>query len=644
MKKLALYSIITTLIFLFTIQSTITGQQKFMDFDKQYMLERPKRLPALRSAFVENKSTGNWDLTYNKLEITADPNVNYIKGRVLFKFTSLVDSLKTITIDLDDSLMVSSIISDNKSCTFSHANGFVIINLLKALNRNETGSFTVRYEGRPTAYGIEAFTQNFHKDIPAIYTLSEPYGAKEWWPCKESLSDKIDSIDIIIETPAEYKSASNGILVSDSVSNQKRICHWKHRHPISTYLVFISTSQYVVYSDWVNFNDGTKMEVLNYIYPESEETAKKYTPYTIDYLKFFSEKFIDYPFKNEKYGHAQFGWGGGMEHQTMTSLGGFSKGLIAHELAHQWFGDYITCASWNELWLNEGFATYLEELVNEEFDVESWKYWKSKVVPYITSKPDGSVYINDISDIKRLFDQRLTYEKAAFVLHMLRGQIGDEAFFKGMRNYLKDPRTINGFSTSDIYRENMEKAADTTLTEFFTDWIKGEGHPVYDFEWSYSNNKVEIFVYQKPSTQYGPFFEMKLPVTVYASGKEETYWLHNTLQGQHYSINSQYSPDSVKLDKDNWILFSENDFHTSVSTIKPNNNNISYNASEKLLITQFPGIEEAKYSIYDLKGMIIKTGIWKKSNPVIKLDQFIPGLYIFNIVTPQKKLNSFFRI
>jgi len=633
----------SALLFLITVQPlTIMAQLKMEPFDKQYLLDRPAKLPALRSAFIENETAGDWDLTYNRLELIVDPNVDYIKGKVLFEFTALVDNLKSITVNLDDSLKVTAISSGNKPLTYSHENGLVQINLLSTLNKEDKDRFTVSYEGIPTKTGLNSFLQTTHKETPVIFTLSEPYGANEWWPCKESLSDKIDSLDVIVEAPSIYRTASNGILVSDSIIALKRFCHWKHRHPISTYLIFFSTTQYEVYSDWATLGDGTKVEILNYIYPETLEIAKLNTPFVADYLEFFSRKFIDYPFKNEKYGHAEFGWNGGMEHQTMSSIGPFVPELLSHELAHQWFGDYITCANWNEIWLNEGFATYMAELVHEEFNPADWQLWKSTMLNYITSLPDGSVYVNDISDVNRIFDSRLTYEKGAYVLHMLRGQMGDEAFFAGMKNYLNDSRAINGFATTAIYRENMERAADTTLTEFFKDWIWGEGHPVYDIEWNYADKEIQIDVYQKPSALNGPFFEMKLPVTITVNGKETIYWLANTQQGQHFSIPSPTLPESVQFNKDYWILCEVKDFHSSVANLQSSVIESFYNASEKLLTTHIPEVEEAPYSIYDLQGRIVKSGIWKRSNPIIQLDQLRPGMYILTPSTTQNTYNSRF--
>jgi aminopeptidase N len=192
-------------------------------------------------------------------------------------------------------------------------------------------------------------------------------------------------------------------------------------------------------------------------------------------------------------------------------MGSFQKNLIAHELAHQWFGDYITCASWNEIWLNEGFASYLEALTFEEFSPDSWQQWKDYTRKILMSEPDGAVYCNDVDNIDRIFDSRLSYDKGSYVLHMLRGQLGDTPFFDGMRRYLTDPRVTNGLLLPICFVK-QEKAAGISLAEFFNDWVYGEGYPVYDIQYTYFSDRLEITVNQSPSLTGGPFFEMKLPL------------------------------------------------------------------------------------------------------------------------------------
>lgn len=193
-----------------------------------------------------------------------------------------------------------------------------------------------------------------------LWTLSEPYGARDWWPTKQTLNDKIDSCDIFVTTPSGYKVGSNGILLNVVQDGNNVIHHWKHIHAEPAYLIAIAVADYSEYIDWVPLDSGDSLMVLEYVYPCNLLSAQLQTTDIIPTMQFFIELFGDFPF--EKYGHAQFGWGGGMEHSSMTFVGGFNHGLLAHELAHQWFGDKITCGSWQDIWLNEGFATYLEGL------------------------------------------------------------------------------------------------------------------------------------------------------------------------------------------------------------------------------------------------------------------------------------------
>ncbi|MDD4821846.1 MAG: M1 family aminopeptidase [Bacteroidales bacterium] len=628
-----------TLFFLLIFLSISPVKAQKYSLAHEQLIRKERRSYQAISNFVENPAASDWDLTYNRLEFFVDPHEQYIKGNVFFQFSSLKDNLNTLVIDLDDSLTVTSVVAGNTPCSYTHTEGFIHLTLPTTLQKKDTGSFTISYQGSPILTGIEAFVQDTQQDpdsTPVIYTLSEPYGAKEWWPCKESLSDKIDSIDIIVHSPAPFRTASNGILVSDTVIGDQRTCHWQHRHPIVTYLVFISNTIYEVYSDWATLSDGSKVEILNYVYPASLDTARLSTPVTAQYLEYFSNLFMDYPFKDEKYGHAQFGWNGGMEHQTMTSMGSFEKDLIAHELAHQWFGDYITCGSWHEIWLNEGFATYMEMQILEAFDPVELQKYKDYVIKYITAYPGGSVYVSDISDVDRLFNARLSYFKGCYVLLMLRELLGDEAFFAGINRYLRDPRVADGFSTTDLFRENMEQAGDTTLTDYFDTWIYGKGHPVYDIRSNHSGSELHIDISQQPSDPNGPFFRMKLPVTLYTGGKEETYWLTNTVQDQQFTLYAPVAPDSVKFNKGNKILCQFQENYTSLSDVRTQELSLAYDPSGHCLTVVLDEAETAHYELYDQQGRRVQTGKWEANHPVISTALLPPGIYNLLLTTSQK--------
>jgi aminopeptidase N len=594
----------------------------------------------------DDPTFAKWDLTYNKMELTINPEVLYIEGEVLFQFVALEDQLTSVTIDLSNELLVTSIKHQNTNLSYARSTNKIHVSFPEALSKNEIYSFTVEYEGTPTSSGFGSIERSFHSDgIASLETLSQPYGAKDWWPCKQSLADKIDSIDVIVHSPKQYETASNGVLIENSINGDTRTCTWKHRHPIATYLVFFSTTQYEKYSHEATMTDGSKVEILNYVFPESFELAQERTPFTVDLIELYSQLFIDYPFKDEKYGHAEFSWGGGMEHQTMSSMGGFNYSLIAHELAHQWFGDFITCGSWNDIWLKEGFATYLTGLYYEHLDPDPWwGKWRLDVISRVTSQPGGSIFVEDINDVGKIFDSRLSYNKGAYVLHMLRGQIGDENFFAGIRNYLADERAQNGFATTAILRENIEEAADTSLTEFFEDWIYGEGHPIYDISLKYSSSLLQVELKQTASAPNGPFFEMKIPISVYTKGILNTYWLNNKNEEESFTYALTELPDSIVIDKENWILGEFNTTITSVPLFQKKELQIYYSQTKNEIIVEVPNTKFGQLSVFNLSGQAISKNKWNEENNTISTRLMKQGIYILLFEGEAKKLSTRFYV
>jgi aminopeptidase N len=623
--------------------AVVNAQWEASNFDKKYLFEKPCDL-SLKAALVENETYNDWDLTYNCLKLTINPAVLYLSGSVDFAFLSKKNGLSYVTIDLDSTLTINSIKEGVKELAFARNGNTVTIQLAMALAMNDRGVFSIQYEGVPSESGLGSIFQTWVEGDACIATLSEPFGAKDWWPCKQSLVDKIDSIDIIVQTPISYRTASNGVLVSDVVTGGNRTCHWKHRHAITTYLVFFSSTIYDVYSNYASLDDGTRVEILNYVYPASSQIARERTPLAAQYLEYFSRKFIDYPFKNEKYGHAQFSWGGGMEHQTMSSMGMFSPGLIAHELAHQWFGNYITCANWSEIWLNEGFATYLEAMSYEEFHPEIWTSWRSGSIAFITSKPGGTVYCNEPDNIDRIFDSRLSYEKGAYVLHMLRGQLGDSLFFEGMKRYLTDWRVANGFATTDLFRENMEAVADTSLVEFFSDWVYREGYPRYNISFEIQNNQLTVSVLQASSFTGGPFFEMKLPFAVYKDGICETFWLSNTSQSQQFIHTTFSDPDTVIFDPERWILCSYSIDGYVVDKIDRFDSTFYVIQQGDRVFVHAPEIESGSCFLFDLTGRKVASVNWRSTFPYLSISSLPSGIYVAKLISGRNVFSAKFSI
>ncbi|MDF1546834.1 MAG: M1 family aminopeptidase [Bacteroidales bacterium] len=499
----------------------------------------------------QTKSMGfNYDLKYHSLMIEVDPAKNYIKGAVTTYFKTLEDNTNQLSFDLSSVLTIDSVWYHSQKITYSHANNILNISLANSLNNQVIDSLTIYYQGVPQGGGFGAFVKSEHQGTPIIWTLSEPFGAKDWWPCKQSLNDKADSVDIYIVHPQQYKAASNGLLLSETIENDKMVTHWKHRHPITAYLIAFAVTDYAVYSDYVPIGENDSIEVLNYVYPENLTTAKTQTSATIPIMELYNKLFITYPYKNEKYGHAQFGWGGGMEHQTMSFMVNFGFDLIAHELAHQWFGNYITCAGWKHIWINEGFATYCESLTHESgISGTNWANWKRNEISFITSKTGGAVYVSDTTNEYNIFDGRLSYAKGGMVLHTLRSEIGDSAFFRGIRNYLTDDKLANAFASTENFQAHMETESGKNLDYFFQDWIYGQGYPMYSIFWSQDDDNVGYLrIKQEQSHPSVDFFELKVPIRFAGEGKDTIIVFENTYNNQEFPWQLDFKVSSITFD------------------------------------------------------------------------------------------------
>jgi aminopeptidase N len=638
-------SFVAVLILIFTFQHSL-AQAPDPDFtDKMAAIESRNHQKSV--FFVESESYADYDLIYQRLNFMVDPAVNFILGSVYSSVKFLKDNITSVQFDLSDSLVVDSVKCNQVITTFSHSQNKINVRLLMQMEKYSVGPIEIYYHGKPPSSGFGSFSVEKHGNAPILWTLSEPYGAMEWWPCKQSLADKIDSLDVFITSPALYKAASNGKLISDQVSGDKRTAHWKHRYPIATYLVGIAVTNYETYSDFLDLPGGKKIEILNYIYPEYLETAKTKSADILSIMQFYNEKFIPYPFAAEKYGHAQFGWGGGMEHQTMSFMTTLDYELVAHEMAHQWFGDYITLASWHDIWLNEGFATYLTGLVFENLQNGVWwPVWKNYLTANITSRPDGSVYVADTTNVNRIFSSRLTYNKGAYLLQMLRWEMGDSHFFQGLNNYLKDPKVINSFASQVEFVKHMELAADTSFIEFFKDWYYGEGYPTYQlsFYTDYADfGKQKLRISQTTSHSSVSFFKMHVPVRVWQNGNYTDLRLYNTQQNQEFEISSG-KIDSIQFDPEKWLCAKGDKVVSVKEPTKKRQIQIipEYSETIRVILPEYTGDET--YRIVDLKGRTIRNGSISAIESRIEINTLEPGIYLLEIHSKKEKRTEKFLV
>ena len=593
----------------------------------------------------ENVQFSGYDVSYLRFSLHIDPAIDYVSGSVFTLFEVTGDLSDGLKMELSVDLTVDSVKSQGNLIPFIQSGEYSLS--LQLPGSPEIGSMQeveVFYRGIPVSgAGFGSVGREEHNGIPAMWTLSEPYGCRDWWPGKNDLTDKADSVDIIVHSPELYRTASNGVLVSDEVIDGIRTCHWKHRYPIVPYLIAIAVTNYEVYSD-IAYPGGIPVEILNYVYPEDKADLMPRTRQTVPVMELFSEMFTPYPFLKEKYGHAQFGWGGGMEHQTMSFMGRFDFEIIAHELAHQWFGDMITLNSWKDIWLNEGFATYLAGMSYEHlFDGYYWPFWKSQNISYVTSEPDGSVYVDDTTNVSRIFSGRLSYSKGALLLHMLRWVCGDEAFFTACRNYLEDPRLKYGFAGTSELKEHLEAASGIELTEFFNDWYYGQGYPMYNIICNQvGTGDYEVEIRQTQSHASVSFFEMPVPVLFSGSGQDTTIVFQLEFNAQKFRIYPEFEIESVKFDPEQWLISGP-----SVDTLfrKTELAGLYPNPSRDYIRVMAGDVQPEDIVLTDYTGREVRTGI-TMSGPVARIDVsgLSAGWYLIRLRTASEpKVLKFIR-
>jgi aminopeptidase N len=632
MKKIIHFFFVFSVTFCFS-------QTTELEFEK--MVESESKSAASTMNVQVNPNTQNYDVTYHELRFTVNPNNTpaAISGIVKTTFTALAN-MNSITFDMATQLVVSSVTMNSVNLTYSQSNYELNINFPTTISTGTSASVIITYAGiPPTAEG--AFTRGTHAGTPVIYTLSEPFGARDWWPCKQDLNDKINSFDMYITAPATFNSVSNGLEQSRIVTGANATTHFKHLYPIPAYLVVLNVTNYVVYNQQAGLGTLASpfFPIINYLYPESNTTTiQNQLGVTPGIMNLFESLLEPYPFRNEKYGHAQFGWGGGMEHTTVSSMGSFGRDLISHELAHHWFGNKITCGTWKDIWLNEGLTEYMSGLVHEQDGATNFVTWKTGKINNITSQTGGATYLSDAGalNVNTIFSSRLTYNKGSMITHMLRWKLGDVKFFQGLKSYLADPALAYGYAVSANLKSHLEAADNgNSLTEFFNDWLYNQGYPTYTITaQNWGAGQAKISVNQTQSHISVDFFEMPLEIRLTGSGSQVLdVVVNNTTNAQEFIVSVPFVVTGVAFDPNKHIISKNNTATLGTENFDMNSAISVYPVpSVNELTIQFPNnVTLYKVEIYNNLGQLLKTDF----NNVLDISGLSSGVHFLKIETSE---------
>jgi aminopeptidase N len=630
---------------LITLSFPMYAQQHPCSEHKQQAQKRIEHLRGKQDASKNQmEMMEKYDVKFHHLNLNIERTSTAISGNVQ-TIAVARESIDTFVFQLYRSLAIDSVVG-NSPFSFMRDSDMVYVVLDRIYNANEKINLTIYYRGTPPAAQSSAIGAGFSNRASPTYgnritwSLSQPYSAYEWWPCKQSLQDKIDSIKFYITTDTSNKAGSNGVLKQIVPLGGKHRFEWESKFPISYYLIAVAVGQYTEYQYWAKpkllTNDSVFIQ--NYIYsnPLAFTNNRNSIEATGPQLELFSELYGLYPFHNEKYGHMMAPFSGGMEHQTMTSQGIFNFDIIAHELAHQWFGDHVTCATWSDIWLNEGFASYSEYLANEFLNPTS-RIAKLNEIQSSARNTSFSVWVNDTTSVSRIFNSNSTYQKGAAILHVLRHVFNYDSLFFAMLTDFQQ-RFAMGNANVTEFKEVAEQYYIKSLNDYFNEWYYGKGYPNYSLRWNQVGGQVIAVLSQVNGRGETTRFTTRVPLRLNGT---DTKWVDAYPSGgiDTFYYNAPFVINSISIDPDNWLLKAVNtnqkdETITSIGKAQQANNSVLlYPNPAQDMLTIITENNVQQVDVFDITGKHIEGYNLEQDKKQISITTIPNGIYFLQIQT-----------
>jgi aminopeptidase N len=638
-------SISALLFFVFSL-SVVFGQKVEPSFKEHFCSKTKKNQIYQFKDVTKTLLMNKYDVKFYKLDVNLERTSVAISGNVTIGAEVQLTALDTFAFELDDVLLIDSIKINNTLRTFSRAANQVFVPVTPILPSGSSFTAQIFYHGTPTSGGFFAgitHTTSGTWGNEVVFTLSEPYNAYQWWPCKQDLTDKADSAYIFVTTSNQNKVGSNGILTASvPVAGNKIRYEWKTRYPIDYYLISVSVAKYIDYTIFAHPAGTTdSVRIQNYLYdnthnPSVLTTFQTSIDQTADFIELYSDLFGLYPFINEKYGHSMAPLGGGMEHQTMTTLGMFNFDLVCHELGHQWWGDHVTCGTWSDIWLNEGFATYCEYLAKQNLDPGTAQQWLTDVHTSVMSAVDGSVYIPvaQTTDINRIFDSRLSYDKGGAIIHQIRFETqNDTLFFQTLKNF----QSQYGYSTAIglDFKSVLETTTGINFTDNFNQWYFGEGYPTYNIIWNQVADTVTFTATQTSSMpSITPLFKMLMEYKLNSASGDTLIKVYQTANTNTFKIHTHKTITGMVVDPNDWVINKVGSIMVGTENIEnPMFFSIGPNPVQDYVFVFLENMTnfEKYISVYDIIGRELIKYNTSQNSTKINLSELSNGYYLIKV-------------